>query len=629
MATHKERYDVPLKVDSSYENSLANSIEGVHSQWFRENVETLRDSCSPREALILGLEIAAWAKFTSSRQRSLAPGDRPSMSSSREFLRQMTAALRKEQASLLDESADSFELIPQCENIPLKILLHVLESSKRAVASGWLDSWIPPVDLYQIDKSVNQGLAPDEVVSLMMSILTAEIEQVYCLGDELARFSIGAALSGKQAYLEEYLSDAEIPVLNKILTGLDFKILSRGNPLSKSSSKPENIRQYESTVRLVLMGKTSRLVKIHPDWLENCSVKTSSQAVLDILEILAKTQNIAVIAGPNNLLFGQGAERALREQLVKTRTVAGVISMPPALLPYTTIPFSILVLTPKGQSTSVRFVKGDSEAFFTKDGRNRATLNGWKALSEIYRKDSNSPLVKDVQIQEIVESNYTLEVSRYVLSPELQQTYAYLHDPNSNHRVKTLADCTEIIRPSIRLYKQGDTEAFEVVASDFPQFGYLSVPPKEVLFREKVVDEKKEDLFLRPHDIIISVKGVTGAVAIAPPHTPPAGKNGWLVNQSCLILRTEKGVDPVYLFVYLASDMGQALLAQISIDAATPLIQLQSLKQIPVPLPSQAEMGEIAAVFEQQVVLQQQIETIQREQQQLNKLHWHLSPQVK
>ena len=86
----------------------------------------------------------------------------------------------------------------------------------------------------------------------------------------------------------------------------------------------------------------------------------------------------------------------------------------------------------------------------------------------------------------------------------------------------------------------------------------------------------------------------------------------------------ETAIDPVYLYMYLASEAGQALLAQISNGASTSLISIQSLKSLPIPVPAIAEMREIAEVFYEQVALQQEVDSRIARQVELSKQYWSL-----
>lgn len=610
----------------SSDQNLVAIADSANHQWLWQIVNTLRGVCDSKASALLSLLILAWAKRSVSKQldREIRANG-PSPKTSDEFIKRMEAALNicfdTEIGSTAPITIDS-----QYQSLPIEVLIDVLACANHLASRKQLSLWIPPLELYSVDKNIEQNdLVPDEVVSLMSRIaLDKTTHRVYCPYDDFARFSMCTSLMGAQAHLE-CTKPTNIPKLSQILSGLPFDIAFQAPLLIGKVNEPTD--QFDVAVAFAPMGRLSRNATIHVDWIQQLPKKTSSQAIYAILHILSRSKHKAVVAVPNNVLFSKGSEKDLRRKLIEQRMISAVVSMPPALLPYTVIPFSILVLTPEGDSTKVRFVDGSSEQFFTKDGRNRSTLTEWESLLRIYTSSTDNALVKDVTIEEIIENDYHLEVSRYVLSDELQTTYDYIYNLASHYQIKKLVDCAEIIRPSIRLYENGNTKAFEFVASDFPQFGYLTLPSKEVRFCREAVDTKEKKLFLRPHDIVISVKGVTGAVAIAPPNTPPPGENGWFVNQSCLILRAkEDTIDPVYLFMYLSSDMGQVLLNQISIGAATPLIQLQSLKNISIPLPPLAEMKDTTTVFKQQAALQQQIQNLVHQQHQLSQLHWHLKP---
>jgi len=94
----------------------------------------------------------------------------------------------------------------------------------------------------------------------------------------------------------------------------------------------------------------------------------------------------------------------------------------------------------------------------------------------------------------------------------------------------------------------------------------------------------------------------------------PPDEDGWLVNQSCLILRIHReGIDAIPLFMYLRSDLGQALLNQIVSGATTPLIQLKPLKNLTILIPRKENAQGILDLFTQQVQLQNQIKLSQQE----------------
>ena len=606
-------------------NKLDNGISHASRMLLQKLLDNLRGGLSEEDATILGLAILAWGKL--SADPSL-PEDisayQGRFSSSAELVSRLREAIETMDASHQSGLHNPPLIVEKYGSISLSKLEEAVEIAGRLAKRGDLRCFVPPLDFYRSRLGIGSGATPDEVVNLMtMLAIDKSAEDIYCPYDDYARFTTCAALLGAEAHLGSSQFTV-VPKLNRILSGLSYDIAL--GDAQNFSEKSAGDRSFDSAVAFVPWGKLSRSTDILPIGSEPFSKKTASITVHVIAWLLRRSRRKVVVAVYNGFLVGRSAELELTKRLIDQGMLEGVISMPPALLPYTELPFSILVLNPQGGEKTVRFVEGSDDQFFSKDGRNRAKLEAWQSLLEMYQNGGSDSIVQDVSTEKIIENNYQLEPLRYVLSKELKQAYSYTQTLPEQYTVGKLGDYVETIRPYLKLYKEGAVLAKEAMTADFPDFGYLTEPTKEVLFSPSTLEETElRRLFLRPHDIVITVKGMTGAVAIAPPNTPTPGEGGWLANQSCLILRVrKKQIVPVYLFMYLSSEAGQTLLKQISTGASTALIQLQPLKNLPVPVPPLEEMSAITQAFHQQVDLQQKINQLQAEQIRLRKTHWSI-----
>ncbi|MEL7070140.1 MAG: N-6 DNA methylase [Cyanobacteria bacterium J06581_3] len=591
-------------------------------------IESFRESISEEAAATLWLTILAWAK--------LSIGDRSSHSirhfckgrhySSVELLSGLESALKSVEAADNEEGHLLRLDISRYQSVPAEVLQEGIENAVWIVERGELDTFVPPLDIYGSRLLVGTGAVPDEVVSLIAAIANGRsLNEIYCPYDDHARFAIHAASTGVEVYLEG-TQPTVIPKLNQILSGFNFDIAFNGVHSFDERTAPVGRQMYDGAIALLPWGRSGKQTSIQPLHSEKFAKKTASTSVHTLVHLLNRLHRLAVVGVYNGFLVGRNAEQELRKRLVDKGLLEAVISMPSALLPYAERPFSVLVLNPQGQQKTVRFIKGDSNQFYERDGRNRTVLKNWQDLLQVYKNGGERSIVQDISTDEISENNYQLEVSGYVLSEALQKAYAYTSLPSKHHTVKRLGECIETIRPHLKIYKDGDSPARELMTAEFPEFGYLKQPERKVSFSDSALGEDQlYRLFIQPHDIVLSIKGLTGRVAIAPPDTPPPGPDGWLANQSCLILRTEqKQIDPVYLFLYLASEAGQALLQQISTGASTALIQLQPLKALPIPIPPRQEMHEISQTFYRQVAIQEEISQRRAEQIQLSKKYWSL-----
>ncbi len=583
----------------------------------------------------LGLQMLAWVKLSALDRlpSELKAPNRSVFSSSKQLVESMSRALKWASDHAEDSSRTQlfYGTDSRYKTIPLSNLKHLLETAQAVQQRQLLDSLRIPTHVYQsLSDAEDSSFLPDEVISLMTELVlggdTTKSQTIYCPYDNYARFSRSIALSGGLPYLESNIPSS-IPWLTSILSDLDFSI-SFGEFLTQPAfSQGLYKNKFGTAIASVPPGKTSRAVVKPKSRLDMSPIETTSMAVLAVLDIMEQTANKAVIAVPNNVLFGTGAARSLRQHLVEKGVVASVISMHPALLFKTSLQFSILVLDFTKRHEHIQFVDGGADDFIEKDGLNRAYLKNWAKLSQAIQTDTHPSAIQKVAIKQVANNDYPLEASWYIPSSKRNRAYAIINSSVNTYAQSQLYKCADIFRSSPRLYKEGEIEAFEVVTSKFPDYGYLSNPGKSVYVNAQALDKKEHELFVHPNDILISIKGTTGKVAIAPTNIPPPGAGGWLANQSCLILRADpEEVDPIILFMYLKSDIGQILLKQIVSGAKTPLIQLKPLKNLTVLIPDKASHShqKTIEIFAQQVSLQEQIQQLKSRQSQLSKDCWSL-----
>lgn len=146
--------------------------------------------------------------------------------------------------------------------------------------------------------------------------------------------------------------------------------------------------------------------------------------------------------------------------------------------------------------------------------------------------------------------------------------------------------------------------------------GYIRSPEKSVSVRLAAKRSGDAmDIFLRPRDVLLVVKGTVGKIGIVPDNVPPPGAGGWIAGQSFVVLRGAKpGVDLRGLGLWLRSKMGQQVLDGIKTGATIPMMSISTLRKLKV-FALNAPLTEAAVeILEQEEELQWQIESLQDKQ---------------
>lgn len=114
------------------------------------------------------------------------------------------------------------------------------------------------------------------------------------------------------------------------------------------------------------------------------------------------------------VLFRGGAERQIREQLIKENLIDAVIALPTKMLVHTSIPTAILVLRNNKKVDDILFI--DASRSY-KHGRTRNVLSqeDLSLIETTYQtRNSRAQFSKLVQQADIASNDYNLSVARYV-----------------------------------------------------------------------------------------------------------------------------------------------------------------------------------------------------------------------
>jgi type I restriction enzyme M protein len=596
------------------EKVLLSLLDGFRSIGINEDV-----------AFIASLQVLAWAKLSQGEglpaHLILSKANLPSDIGK---LNQIFAQLSELES--IGENRKAFkEVLIVPHDVEISQIMSVSLHLERQKPFGKFDVNSHLLDNLSKYRQIFDSVTPIEIVDLMIG-LAGDIngKNVYCPWDNLSEFASTIDAMATTVSIETDQASV-FPWLVNILKETNVEVLI-GNPIQKPGFLiRKELKKFDVSIAIPPLARKYDIGVCNEDWYSRFPEKTGSGAVLNIRHMLSQTVGKVVIAVPNSVLFGSGVEQSLRQDLLTKNQIEAVISLPPALLHQTQIPFSIIVLNTETRSSDlISFVNGNDERFFEKDGRGRSHLVNWGDLLDTLRQGEDESCVVRVSVQKVLDNNSYLEASAYTLPLERKKINRVLSDA----QFAILSDLVTFVRPPLKQKVISDSnteagiEALEITISDFTEYGYAQNPTRVVTLEK--VSKTDPSYFLESGDILIAVKANTGKVSIVPETANLQRNIPWVVNQSCLILRCKDKIYPKVLFMYLSSEMGQYLLRSISSGATIPLIQLARLKELKIVIPTGKESERIVRDFDQLVELQSQIETVKQQQKTLSISHWSL-----
>lgn len=231
---------------------------------------------------------------------------------------------------------------------------------------------------------------------------------------------------------------------------------------------------------------------------------------------------------------------------------------------------------------------------------------GAVSLSRLLSDKLSHPLCVDASMREVAEGGFNLLVDRYVWDPASRIYREML----SNRETARLSDLADIHRPGTLPRESRRGKGFEVREALLANIGddRLSLPatPSELaeLAATKVVAAS-----LKPGDILLSIKGAIGKVALVTADVIAESEPVPIVaGQSFVIIRLREGGaihEPEVLFSYLRSPVAQSLLRAMVGGAAIANIAMRDLKAMPAPvLPAETQKKVLAKYHECQIIQQ-------------------------
>ncbi|MCB1659057.1 MAG: N-6 DNA methylase, partial [Pseudomonadales bacterium] len=397
---------------------------------------------------------------------------------------------------------------------------------------------------------------PPEIANYLIAI--AELEQsktIYLPWDGSGQLTGRAAALNKEIYLENPSNEIYPFIIQTLNLKKKIEIVITDPITQPKGVLNQKLRAFDTSISIPPFGIKYNEKNIANDWFNRFSENTTNGNVLCIYHILSQTKGLAVIAVPNNVLFSSGSEKRLREELLKSKKVKTVISLPSSLLYNTTLPFSVIILSNEKQYEKVLFIDASSSKDFKESTKkSKDILTNVDLLIDITTGKKSSKYGIEVSVEDILGNDSQLQPSHYVMSETDQLLQKKLNMP-----MFFLHEVVSFIRP-MKTTNENEKSivAYEIGAVDLVDYGYVNHHGRDINIPIETAQKNKTQ-FLIKGDIVLITKGSVGKVGIIG-DAPPAGEGGWVASQSMIVLRVNNNaINAQWLYVFLRSDIGNAL----------------------------------------------------------------------
>ena len=594
--------------------------------------ELLRASpLSPNESGLLAFQLLAWAHL--STQNKLEPGTTIDAALAYGATGIVEALTR---LALIDGPMGlAFGDAPRRAQFSGDYIVSAATAVKRLAEGGILERYSPAeVAAVPLQSNTDVFTVPSEVAQLMVRLATTDATRsVYCPWESSGQF-VGTLLDqDMRLYLETSFS-TPMPALLSLFRPAPTEIVLNDPLRSPSAIKAGHLEKFDAALSVPPWNMSVPDEVAMTDLYGRFPVKKATGNGLHVQHIVAQTEGKAALIVPNSFLFGPGRDREVREYLLGKGWVKAVIALPPGLFSATNIPSTLLLLDTQESTRNVSFVDA-TQAYFTKAlTKGRMKLANTDVIVSFCSGSGADPLLVDelgdtlaarIDVDAILTKDASLQVDRYVIANEQRAMQAALR---SMHTVE-IGDIVTVLNPIPNKDRGVDSptavEVFEVGAVDLPSAGYIRTPQRKIKVQlSSRRSGNSEDVFLRPYDLVLIVKGSTGKIGIVPESAPPPGPGAWIAGQSAVVLRApNRDVDLRGLGLWLRSKLGQQLLDSIKSGAAIPMMSIATLRRLKVIalLPQWTQLA--IGVLEEEDELQYKIEVLRDQQASIAEQLWN------
>lgn len=302
----------------------------------------------------------------------------------------------------------------------------------------------------------------------------------------------------------------------------------------------------------------------------------------------------AAIVVPMGALFREAMERKIRTNLVNDDLIEGIISLP-SLFTNTSVSVAIIILNKNKSEESkqkIFFIKADNLG----EKERRITVLSDKEVNKIVDvyldKKEEENFSKLVDIKEIQEHNYNLNISRYIVDYTIETEDGILNIDIA----KFEKDTPTTMFKNIAKFERGMNLPKSV---DESKKTHKAITLADIQDGELILDKltnielndvkRIEKYTVNKGDILLSCRG--NAIKVAVIEDIP---ENIIVSNNFIKITPNYNVNPYFIKAYFESPVGQYYIESIQTGTTIKVLSASDLYEIPVPMLSSEEQNKVA-----------------------------------
>ena len=163
--------------------------------------------------------------------------------------------------------------------------------------------------------------------------------------------------------------------------------------------------------------------------------------------------------------------------------------------------------------------------------------------------------------------------------------------------------------PLLKNEDNGNGAVYRVAAiTDFPNVGFMPAPLRSIHVSDSLKLAQK--YALQPYDVLVTIVGTIGAVAIVPPELPDDMENseGWVpaTNMLAVRFREEAEKKAIAFAVFMQSRHGKQVLDELTHGTTIPLVSKKEFSRRLIPYLSPEICDESMTIFYREIEIEEQ-----------------------